>query len=40
MVLSGDHNLDWKVWNWDWTTSLVYLNLNGSSTWTVGNPDL
>ena len=40
MVFSGDHNLDWKVWSWDRTTNLVDLTLNGSSTWTVGEPDL
>ena len=40
MVFYGDHNYDWKVWSWDRNTNLVDLTLNGSSTWTVGNPDL
>ena len=33
MVFYGDHN-------YDWNTNLVDLTLNGSATWTVGNPDL
>ena len=40
MVFYGDHNYDWKVWSWDRNTNLVDLTINGSSTWTVGDPDL